>query len=130
MAEPSTQEKTEAVKQVRALIADTDSKQLLTDEQIETYLVLNEWNVRRGAAEALEVIATSETLVSKVIRTQDLSTDGAKVADSLRKHAALLRRQADDLDPETAAYDGFDIVPTVDCGARRPEHTAPEVWGL
>jgi hypothetical protein len=87
--------------------------------------------VRRAAADALDTIATSEVLVSKVIRTQDLSTDGAKVADALRKQAQVLRQQADAAD--AAEDDGFfDVVDTLP-PCRRPELTEPstsEVWGL
>jgi hypothetical protein len=99
--------------QVRLLIADTDlSRLVLTDDQIDGYLTMNAASVRRSAADALDAIATSEALISKVLRTADgTSTDGAKVADSLRKQAATLRAQADDED-EVAAWDdpaGFGV---------------------
>ena len=107
---------TQHVGQVRLLIADTDEDRLvLTDAQVAGYLtiqgaspaVAHPWQVRRAAADALDAIATSEVLVSKVMRTQDVSTDGAKVADALRKQAATLRAQADDLeDDDTAERDG------------------------
>ncbi len=88
---------TTPVGQVRLLIADVDTTdQLLSDAQLEGYLSLNDASVRRAAADALEAIATSETLVSKRIRTQDLSTDGPAVAKSLREQAATLRALADD----------------------------------
>ena len=93
--------------QVRLLIADVDTaRQILTDGQITGFLALEADNVKRAAAAALDAIASSEVLVSKVIRTQDLATDGAKVATALRAHAQQLRAQADD-------EDGFffDIVP-------------------
>lgn len=81
---------------VRLLIADTNpSSQLLTDEQIEAFLAL-EGGVKRASAAALESIATSEVLVSKKIRTQDLSTDGPAVAAELRARAQQLRQQAAD----------------------------------
>lgn len=115
--------------QVRLLISDVDeAKPILDDTQINGYLTLNGANVRRAAADALDAIADSETLVSKVIRTQDLNTDGSKVADSLRKHADRLRQQADSDDDTEGGWDGFDVIDTL--GSRRPEHTNPEVWGL
>lgn len=90
---------------VRLLIADTSTdpaKRILTDEQVQTFLTLEDDNVKLAAAQALDAIASSEVLVSKVIRTQDLSTDGAKTAAALREHAAELRAQAqqaaDDVD--------------------------------
>ncbi len=115
--------------QVRLLIADTDeANEVLDDFQINGFLSLNDGNVRRAAADALDAIADSETLVSKVIRTQDLNTDGSKVADSLRKHADRLRQQADSDDDTEGGWDGFDVIDSPTC--LRPEHTNPEVWGL
>lgn len=87
----------------RLLIADTDvTNQVLTDDQVTGFLAMHGvsfaytetapmWLVRRAAAEALDAIATSETLVGKVISSQDLSTDGPKVAASLRVQADRLR---------------------------------------
>lgn len=98
---------TTPVGQVRLLIADMSedtARQILTDTMIEGYLAFSgvtqpyedvpSWSIRRAAASALDAIATSETLVSKVIRTQDLSTDGAKVGSELRAQAKALRDQA------------------------------------
>lgn len=115
----------EPVQAVRLLIADVDNdRKILDDNQIEGYLTLNGGHARRAAADALDAIAVSEALVSKVIRTQDLQTDGAKLAAELRARADRLRQQADDED----TVDIFDVVDTV--GTRRPEHTNPVVWGL
>lgn len=110
------------IRQVRVLIADMATPPLLDDLVITSYLELHEWEygarwaVYRAAADALDAIATSEALTSKVIRTQDLSTDGAKVADSLRKQAEGLRRRADDEDPDMGGV--FEII---DPGAGRLE---------
>lgn len=83
------------VEQVRLLTADTDpDNPLFTDEQLEAFLVLEDANVKRAAADALDATAVSEALVSKVIKTQDLSTDGAKVAAALHAQADGLRVQA------------------------------------
>jgi len=99
-----------ATGQVRLLIADTDTaNQLLTDAAINGLLSLNgvtdpadtsdPAGIRRAAADALEAIASSESLVGKKIRTQaGVSTDGPAVAADLRKHAAQLRAQADEHD--------------------------------
>ena len=119
---------TEPTEQVRHLIGDLDpdpDDQALTDAQIQVYLDLQDGDVRLAAADALDVIATSETLVGKVIRTQDLQTDGPKVAASLRAHAATLRAQA-------AAADEVDIFDVVYPGPlRHPEATEwPNVTGL
>jgi hypothetical protein len=118
--------------QVRLLIADVstdETKRLLGDGEITGYLAMNDANVKRAAADALDAIASSEALVSKVIRTQDLQTDGAKVADALRKHADRLRAQADTADD--ADDDGFfDIVDTIQPRCRPELTERPIVWGL
>lgn len=99
----------EAQDDVRLLIADTSAaNRMFSLRQIAQFLRLNGDNTRRAAAQALDVMASNEAMVSKVIKTQDLSTDGAKVADALRKQAAELRRQADD--GEDGSEDsGFEI---------------------
>lgn len=112
---------------VRLLIADLDqNRQLVTDEQISQYLALNAGSVRRAAADILDAVAVSEALVSKVVRTQDLQTDGAKLAAELRARANQLRQQADNEDSDE--WGGLDIIDTPT--ARRPEYTNPQVWGL
>lgn len=92
---------------VRLLIADLGSSPVFTNAQVQTFLDVEAGNVKRAAAQALDTLASNEALVSKVIKDRNLSTDGAKVADALRKHAATLRGQADvDADDEFA----FEIV--------------------
>lgn len=114
---------------VRLLLADVGDDQYLTDPQVQGFLDLNDGHVRRAAADALDAIATSETLVSKVIRSQDLQTDGAKVADSLRKHADRLRQVADAADALDA--DIFDVVTIGSSGRTSAEGAErPLVWGL
>lgn len=84
------------VGQIRLLIADVDTgeNQIFTDEQLEGYLSITRQSVKRAAADALDAIASSEALTSKVIQTQDRSSNGAAVADALRKHATALRARA------------------------------------
>lgn len=93
----------QGIDQIRLLIADTASPQLLTDDQIQSMLSL--WtgaedptrvDIFRAAADCLDTIAVNEALVSKKIRTQDLSTDGPAVAASLQKRAEGLRKRADE----------------------------------
>lgn len=100
---------------VRLLVTDTSddtSVQLFTDDEIATFLLLEGSSVFRAAALALETVAVNEALVLKVIRTLDVQTDGAKVADSLMKRAALLRaRAADDIDD---AADDFAVAEFAD----------------
>jgi hypothetical protein len=81
----------EQVRLVRLLISDVDpARQILSDDDVLTFLNLEGDVVKLAAAQALDSIASSETLVGKVIRSQDLSTDGAKVAADLRAHAAVV----------------------------------------
>ena len=87
---------------VRLLITDTDTvnpdNQIFEDAEIAAFLMLEGSVVKLAAARALDVIATREVLVQKVIRIMDLTTDGAKAADALRALAAQLRAEADDED--------------------------------
>lgn len=121
MADPSAED----VAYVRDLTADLSEPPLLGDELIGR-LLSREPDPRLAAARALDIIAASEVLVGKKIRTQDLQTDGVAVAAELRSQAAALRAE---VATEDDGWDGFDVVPTV-TGSRRPEHTNYEVWGL
>jgi hypothetical protein len=113
--------------QVRLYITDTDdtpANRLFTDAQLTVFLNSKGDNVFRAAAQALRVIAASEVMVGKVIRTQaGTSTDGAKVSAELRALAAEYDAQANADD--SAAVDGFfDVIPFGDIG--KPEGTE---WG-
>lgn len=92
---------------VRLIIADSrDDGHVLEDAEVTAFLEMNGNNVRLAAADALETIASNESLVQKAIQLLDVKTDGPKVAADLRKHAATLREQA------ASPFDdpGFDIV--------------------
>lgn len=121
---------TDPVAQVRLLTTDVDYA-LLTDDQLVALLALNGDSVRLAAADALELIATSEVLVSKKIRTQDLQTDGPAVAAELRALAGSLRAQA----ARTGeGVDEFSVVDTIPQAEPWPEATERwrwgQVWGL
>lgn len=85
---------------VRVLIPDTeavfDGETLFSDDDIIVYLEIAGNNVLRAASYAVLAMATSEAIISKVIRTQDLQTNGATLAEALRKHAEFLRLRAED----------------------------------
>jgi hypothetical protein len=85
---------------VRFLVNDArlndDTGNVFSDEEIDAYLALEGGNVKLAAAQALDTIADNEALASKVLKDHQLSTDGAKVADAIRKRAASLRAQAAD----------------------------------
>lgn len=83
------------VGQVRLLTSDLDENAFLLDDAIiEGYLTLNGQDVNLAAADVLTAIATSEVLVAKKIRTQDLSSDGPAVAAVLMQQASALRERA------------------------------------
>jgi hypothetical protein len=104
------------VQTVRLLIPDTDTaNQLLRDDQLQALADLEGGNLRLTAAQALDVIASSEVMVGKVIRSQDLATDGAKVSTELRARATSLREQAaaalDDADDDGGGFAVVDFDP-------------------
>src|SRR5690606_15903301 len=85
---------------VRALLPDVEQvdfagegvpEYLFSDGHIDSFLVTARGGPRsrvlRAAAMGLRAIATSEGLISKVIKTEDLQTDGAKLAAALFKGA-------------------------------------------
>lgn len=80
---------------VRLLINDTNTTaEVFSDLEVQALLDLEGGNVKLAAAQALDTIADDEALTSKAIRSQDLTTDGAKVAAILRARAASLRAEA------------------------------------
>lgn len=106
--------------QVRLLIPDTeqldnpatstvDATYIFDDHQIQAFLSLYASSVKRAAAQAKLVLATSETLISKVIRTDDLQTDGAKLGAELRAQAKELQDQAEK-EELYDSYEEFEIV--------------------
>lgn len=97
---------TTAIGQVRLLVPDTEQLEnladpsvaaayIFSDAQIQAFLSLYSNNVKRAAAQAKLVLATSETLINKVIRTADYTTDGAKLGAELRAQASALQAEAD-----------------------------------
>ncbi len=78
---------------VRLLINDTADAPVFSDAEIAAFLEIEGDNVKLAAAQALDTIADDEALTSKVIRSQDLSIDGAAVARGLRERAATLRSE-------------------------------------
>lgn len=115
----------EDIAAVRLLCADTNTdpaKVLLSDDNYDSCLLIENGSIKRAAAAGLGIIAASEVLVSKVITTQDLQTDGAKVAAELRAQAKALRDQAD-VDDEADGF-VFGVVEFQD------GYTCPELAGI
>lgn len=116
---------------VRLLITDVNEADFyLLDAHIEAFLSMEGDNVKRAAAQALDFIASNETLIQKRITTLDLSTDGPAVAKSLREHAALLRQQADKADPDTNDIGAFEVVETIQDRFGLAEYWDLEGWRL
>jgi hypothetical protein len=103
-----------------ARLADVTGN-VFSDEEIAGYLAIEGGNVKRAAAQAIDTIADNEALASKVLKDHQLGTDGAKVADALRKRAIALRAQADRDDEQTDA--GFFEVVSSSGAPSRPELT-------
>ena len=123
-----------AIGQVRLLIPDVEQLEnlknpsspasyIFDDAQIQAFITLYGDNVKRAAAQAKLTLATSEALISKVIKTDDLATDGAKLGAELRAQAAELRKEADSDDLYDAS-DAFTIVdgPYITREPRYPLH--------
>lgn len=80
--------------QVRLLIPDrVDSGHIFEDAELTGFLAMEDNRVKRGAALALETIASDTAMVLKVMRLLDLTTDGARTSDALLKRAQVLRDQ-------------------------------------
>lgn len=119
---------TTAVGKVRLHISDLADPPMIADAVLEGYLGLHSWDpaepsvftdqmLWRASADALDAMATSEVLVSKKIRSQDISVDGPAVAADLRKKAIELRGKANDADADEDSF--FEIIPFG--GANHPE---------
>ena len=80
------------IQKMRALIPDNeqifDGDYLFSDNDLNAYLEVANNSVLRAASYAVLAIANSEAIISKIIKTQDLSTNGAAVADALARLAA------------------------------------------
>jgi hypothetical protein len=109
-----------AIGQVRLLIPDVeqlgnpadasvDSEYLFNDSQIQAFVTMYGSSIKRAAAQAKLVLATSEALINKVISTYDLKTDGAKLGAELREQAKQLREEAIE-DEQEDANDTFTVV--------------------
>jgi len=107
--------------QIRLLIPDVEQLEdlanpgaeaayIFDDHQIQAFATLYTDNVKRAAAQAKLVLATSESLINKVIRTSDYTTDGAKLGAELRAQAKALQDEAKADDLLDAYDDSFIVV--------------------
>lgn len=80
--------------QVRMLVTDTrTARQILSDEEIDACLSMNDNSILLAAAQALEMIANDLTLVFKITTIGGTRVDTASAAQGLRDHAAMLRQR-------------------------------------
>lgn len=109
------------VGKLRALIPDSEqlpdengnnAAYIFSDDHLNVYLGLNSGNIRLAAADALEVLGTTEGFILKVLINQDQQTDGAKLmAQYLARAKQLRERNAAELELLNAADEGsFTIV--------------------
>ena len=118
------------IQKMRALIPDNeqifDGDYLFSDNDLSAYLEVANNSVLRAASYAVLAIATSEAIISKIIKTQDLSTNGAAVADALRLTAKQLADRADKEDDLAGEF----YLNFVDYGygTTRPELTEWNWW--
>lgn len=91
------------VGQVRALLGDTDPTDVsmgvgtylyFGDDEINAFLTMYGHNVKLAAARCLETISMSQALMLKSWSSDDLSVNGDRITESLRKLAAQLREEA------------------------------------
>lgn len=114
---------TTAIGQVRSLIPDVEQvdfvgegvpEYIFSDGHITAFLLTAEGTgipqILRAAASGIRAIAVSEGLISKVIKTEDLQTDGAKLAAALLGAAKQLDDRADQQDEDDEDRYAFTIV--------------------
>ncbi len=104
------------IAQVRALIPDieqipnpnrpgSEPEYMLSDNHITALLAQSRGSVTRAAGFACDLIAMSEAIIAKVITTEDLSTDGAKLMNAMTSRSVRLFAMADrdeaDSEPDT-----------------------------
>lgn len=92
---------------VRLLIPDRGAQPQFKNEEIAAFLALEGDNVRLAAAQALDTAASRLMMTSRVTSALDMSTDGVRVSDLL-KRAQSLREQAAQFDADGDA-DQFSI---------------------
>lgn len=127
MADISPPDYTTPLGQVRLLCTDVQVPYAFSDEAIGVFLTLANSNVKRAGALALDTIASDQVLLLHVIRTDDLSINGAQEADALRKNAQALRDSAD-ADDAIVLDEAFQVI-YGDDGLIWPEGTPPPLYG-
>jgi hypothetical protein len=91
------------VGKVRVLLGDTNPTDVsagegtylyFSDDEIAAFLTMYGDNVKLASARCLETIAGSQALLLKSWSSDDLTVNGDRITESLRKLAAQLREEA------------------------------------
>lgn len=130
------------VGRIRALIPDVEQvdysdegkpEYMFSDAHLENLYAIASGSdparLYRAAASALRALAVSEGLIQKVIKTEDLQTDGAKLASALLSGAKAWEERADTVEEEEGG--GMVIVdfqPLPPDGFSYTLHGFPERW--
>lgn len=113
------------VGKIRILLGDTDAENIISDmgeyrffsdAELDAFLEMYGGNVKLATARCMETIAGSQVLLLKSWSSDDLSVNGDRITDALRRVAAQLRAEA--LDEESSEY--FNLIPFY---AGEHEHT-------
>lgn len=111
---------------VRMMIPDRDQvNAFFADDEIDALLDMNDDNVRRAAADALDIMASNEAYVQKQISLLELSTNGPAVAQSLQDRADKLRELAT-LEEEGEEGGSFDYAEMAETEFQRRERVVKQ----
>lgn len=89
----------------------SEDNPIFSDAEISEFISFQGSNILRAAADALDVIASNQAYVLKVITNNGLQTDGASTAAALRAGAKALRAQAGNNEGTTHTGIGIIINP-------------------
>lgn len=96
---------------VRTLLGDTQAENVVNgigeylyfgDDEIAAFLTMYGDNVKLATARCMETISMSQALLLKSWSSDDLTVNGDRIAESMRKLAAQLREEA--LQEEASEY--------------------------
>lgn len=96
---------------VRTLLGDTEAENVVAgvgeylyfgDDEIAAFLTMYGDNVKLATARCMETISMSQALLLKSWSSDDLTVNGDRIAESMRRLAAQLREEA--LQDEASEY--------------------------
>lgn len=112
---------------IRVLVPDTDAiygddedQYLFSDPEYGSFYSVARGNIVRAAGYAMIAIGNSEGIISKVIKTQDLQTNGADLQAQFRQAGTMMLNRADKEEANEDMYHGFELIFPK---KRRPELT-------